>query len=137
MIMAEMKVTVHHLGGQRYAGVNPSGDKLLIDGSEDFSLGMRPMEALLVSLGTCTAFDVVEILHKRRTPPESYRIELRGERAEEHPRRYTSITVRHLVRGEGITQKVLDRAVTLSHEKYCSVAATLDCEIESEAVLLE
>ena len=66
---------------------------------------------------------------------ESYRIELEGERAEEHPRRYTRIRVRHLVSGEGITSESLDRAVSLSHEKYCSVAASLYSEIEYEVVL--
>ncbi len=52
-----------------------------------------------------------------------------------HPRRYTRIVVRHVVSGEGITQASLDRAVNLSHEKYCSVSATLNAEIESKAVL--
>ncbi len=78
---------------------------------------------------------MVSILAKRRTPVESYRIELEGERAEEHPRRYTRIRVRHLVSGEGITQESLERAVTLSHEKYCSVVASLNSEIESESIL--
>jgi putative redox protein len=65
----------------------------------------------------------------------SYRIELEGERAEEHPRRYTRIRGSHLMSGEGITQESLERAVTLSHKKYCSVGATLNSEIESEAIL--
>lgn len=129
------RVLINHLGGERYVGDNEGGDQLIIDGSEDVSLGMRPMEALLVSLGACTAFDVTGILTKRRTPPESYRIELEGERADEHPRRYTKILVRHIVGGEGIEQKQLDRAVSLSHEKYCSVHATLNASIEFEAVL--
>jgi putative redox protein len=127
-------MTIDHLGGKRYLGHNESGDQIIVDG-EDTALGVRPMEALLAALGTCTAFDVVSILAKRRTPVESYRIELEGERAEEHPRRYTRIRVRHIVSGESITQESLERAVTLSHEKYCSVAASLNSEIESEAVL--
>jgi putative redox protein len=127
-------MTIQHLGGARYVGWNDAGDQIVIDG-EDVALGVRPMEALLAALGTCTAFDVVSILAKRRTPVESYRIELEGERAEEHPRRYTRIRVRHLVSGEGITPESLERAVSLSHEKYCSVVATLNSEIEYEAVL--
>jgi putative redox protein len=127
-------MTIQHLGGARYVGRNGAGDQIVIDG-EEVALGVRPMEALLAALGTCTAFDVVSILAKRRTPAESYRIELEGERAEEHPRRYTRIWVRHLVSGEGITSESLERAVGLSHEKYCSVAATLNAEIEYEAVL--
>lgn len=130
-----MKMTVVHAGEQRYSGTNEAGDRLIIDGSDDVSLGVRPTEALLASLGSCTAFDVVEILAKRRTPVESYRIELSGERADEHPRRYTRIHVRHVVSGAGITQKSLQRAVELSQDKYCSVAASLNADIEYEAVL--
>ena len=132
--MALITMTIHHLGGERYVGHNEAGDQIIIDG-EEISLGVRPMEALLAALGTCTAFDVVSILAKRRTPVESYRIELEGERAEEHPRRYTRIQVRHVVSGGGITPQSLGRAVSLSHERYCSVAATLNAEIEYEAVL--
>jgi putative redox protein len=132
--MAVTTMNIIHLGGKRYVGHDEAGDQIVIDG-EDVALGVRPMEALLAALGTCTAFDVVSILAKRRTPVQSYRIELEGERAEEHPRRYTRIRVRHLVSGGGITQGSLERAVTLSHEKYCSVAASLNSEIESEAVL--
>ncbi|HET7479689.1 MAG TPA: OsmC family protein [Rubrobacteraceae bacterium] len=136
--MADIKkMTIQHLGDQRYAGRNDGGDRILIDGSDDTTVGVRPMEALLAALGACTAFDVVSILAKRRTPVESYRIELEGERADDHPRRYTRILVRHVVSGDGITPESLERAVALSHEKYCSVAATLNSEIESEAVLEE
>jgi putative redox protein len=127
-------VTVVHAGGRRYLGSNANGDRVILDGGE-ISLGMKPTEALLVALGGCTAVDVVEILTKRRTPPESYRIELEGDRAEEHPRRFTRIRVRHIVRGEGITRASLERAIELSHEKYCSVSATLNAEIEHQAVL--
>lgn len=133
--MTSMRMTVIHAGEQRYSGTNGAGDALVIDGSDGVSLGVRPMEALLASLGSCTAFDVVEILAKRRTPVESYRIELSGERAEEHPRRYTRIHVRHVVSGDGITQKSLQRAVELSHDKYCSVAASLNADIDYETVL--
>ena len=127
-------MTIQHLGGDRYVGRNEAGHQIIIDG-EEVALGVRPTEALLAALGTCTAFDVVSILAKRRTPVESYRIDLEGERAEEHPRRFTRIRVRHVVSGEGITSQSLERAVSLSHEKYCSVAATLNAEIQSEAVL--
>lgn len=115
-------------------GHNEAGRQIIVDG-EEMALGVRPTETLLAALGTCTAFDVVSILSKRRTPVESYQIELEGERAEEHPRRFTTIRVRHLVSGEGITQGSLERAVNLSHGKCCSVAATLNGEIESEAVI--
>ena len=81
-------MTIQHLDGARYVGGNAAGDQIVIDGAEEVALGVRLMEALLAALGTCTAFDVVSILAKRQTPAESYRIELEGERAEEHPRRH-------------------------------------------------
>ncbi len=134
--MATTKINIQNVGGgQRNVGTNDRADHLIIDASEELSLGMRPMEALLVSLGACSALDVAAILEKRRTPVEEYRIEIEGERADEHPRRYTKIKVRHIVRGEGINEKQLERAVSLSHEKYCSVHATLNADIEYEALL--
>ncbi len=136
--MATTKINIQNVGGdQRYVGTNGGGDRMTIDKNEDeTSLGMRPMEALLVSLGACSALDVAQILEKRRTPVENYRIELEGERAEDRPRRYTKIKVKHVVSGDGIEQKQLDRAVSLSHGKYCSVHASLNADIEFEAVLV-
>ena len=122
------------LGEQRYAAQNATGQQLIIDNSA-FKVGVGPMEALLAALATCTAYDVVEVMKKRRTPLSHYRVEIEGERAEEHPRRYTRITVRHLASGPGVTADSLSRAAHLSHDKYCSVAATLNSEIMVEAAL--
>ncbi|GGL84260.1 hypothetical protein GCM10010840_22500 [Deinococcus aerolatus] len=132
MTAANMKtLNVTWLGEQRYLGVSESGHQLLIDNSAT-KVGVSPMEALLGALATCTAYDVVEVMKKRRTPLASYRIEVEGQRADTDPKRYTHITVRHIVTGEGITAEALDRAAHLSHEKYCSVAASLNSEITVE-----
>jgi putative redox protein len=119
------------LGEQRYLGVSAGGQQLLIDNSAT-RVGVSPMEALLGALATCTAYDVVEIMKKRRTPLSAYHIEVEGARADTDPKRYTRITVRHIASGEGITAEALDRAAHLSHEKYCSVAASLNSEIVVE-----
>ena len=74
-------MNIEHLGGQRYVGHNEAGDQILLD-ADSPAIGVRPMQALLAALGTCTAYNVVEILAKRRTPVQSYRIELEGTRAE-------------------------------------------------------
>ncbi len=137
MIYAQgMKKTMHvtWLGEQRYVAQNETGQQLIIDNSE-LKLGVGPMESLLAALATCTAYDVVEVMKKRKTPLSSYRVEIEGERAEEHPRRYTTITVRHIAGGAGVTQESLGKAAHLSHEKYCSVAASLNSEIVVEAAL--
>ncbi|MFC4455772.1 OsmC family protein [Deinococcus sonorensis] len=131
-----MKKTMHvtWLGEQRYVAQNETGQQVIIDNSE-LKLGVGPMEALLSALATCTAYDVVQVMNKRRTPLQTYRIEVEGERAEEHPRRYTTITVRHIASGKGVTEEQLSKAAHLSHEKYCSVAASLNSEIVVETVL--
>lgn len=127
-------LNVTWLGEQRYLGVSESGHQLLIDNSP-VKVGVSPMEALLGALATCTAYDGVEIMKKRRTPLASYRIEVEGERADTDPKRYTRITVRHIAAGEGVTAEALSKAAHLSHEKYCSVAASLNSEIVVEAEL--
>ncbi|GGO35538.1 hypothetical protein GCM10008949_38170 [Deinococcus humi] len=124
-------LNVTWLGEQRYLGVSASGHQLLIDNSPT-KIGVSPMEALLGALATCTAYDVVEVMKKRRTPLASYRIEVEGQRADTDPKRYTHITVRHIAGGEGVTAEALERAAHLSHEKYCSVAASLNSEITVE-----
>ena len=129
-----MNKTLHvtWLGEQRYLGHNPAGQQLMIDNSP-VKTGVSPMDALLGALATCTAVDVVDIMAKKRTPLSTYRIEVEGERAETHPKRYTRITVRHIASGEGVTAEALAKAAHLSHEKYCSVAASLNSEIRVEA----
>ena len=69
--------------------------------------------------------DVVSILRKKRAQVTSYRVEVRGERRAEHPRAYTRLEVRHVVRGRNLSEKAVAQAIKLSEEKYCSVAATL------------
>jgi putative redox protein len=88
------------------------------------------MELLLVALGGCTAVDVVSILKKKRQQVSDYRVEVRGHRRDEHPRAFTRIEVRHVVRGRGVSEAAVASAVELSETKYCSVAATLRPGVE-------
>jgi len=125
------KIVLHHLCGQRFLAENENQVRVVVDG-ETPPAGMRPMELLLVALAACTAYDVVAIMEKRRTPLKRYRVEVEGTRAETHPKRYTHIRLRHVASGPGVTEKALMRAARLSHEKFCSVSATLNAEIEVE-----
>lgn len=134
--MASKRVVLHQLVGHRFLGINETGDKVLVDGDSP-STGLRPMELLLAAVCGCTGYDVVDIMAKRRTPLSHYRVEAVGERAEEYPKPYTHITVTHYASGPGITLEALEKAAHLSHEKYCSVSATLNCPVEVRAVLEE
>jgi putative redox protein len=80
---------------------------------------------LLIALGGCSGADVVSVLRKKREKVTSYRIEVRAERREEHPRSFRRFEVRHIVKGKGISEKAVAQAIQLSTEKYCGVAATV------------
>lgn len=128
------KVVIHHLVGHRFLGMNEQGDKVMIDGDQP-ATGPRPMELLLMALGACTAYDVVDIMKKKKQPLARYRVEVEGIRAETHPRRYTHITVTHIASGPNVTLEALERAAHLSLTKYCSVSASLNAEITVKVVL--
>ncbi|UZX15501.1 OsmC family protein [Thermus sp. PS18] len=128
------KVVIHHLVGHRFLGMNEQGDKVMIDGDQP-ATGPRPMELLLMALGACTAYDVVDIMKKKKQPLARYRVEVEGIRAETHPKRYTHITVTHIASGPNVTLEALERAAHLSHTKYCSASANLNAEITVKVVL--
>jgi putative redox protein len=88
------------------------------------------VELLLIALGGCTAVDVISILKKKREQVTDYRVEVRGTRRDEHPRAFTRMEVRHIVRGHKVSEKAVASAIELSETKYCSVAATLRPGVE-------
>lgn len=119
-------------GDLRFRGGREGGALAHVDG--DGKDGASPMETLLLALGGCTAADVVDIARKMREPVEGGRFHVRieGERAPEPPRRYTRIRIRYRWRGDGLSREKLERAIHLSHEKYCSVWHTLRRDLELE-----
>jgi len=123
----EARVEVTWTGEHRFETGRPGGPTASLDG--DGATAQSPVDALLSALATCSAADVVDILAKRRTPVERLRVEVRGERREEFPRRFVHIELRYIVDGAGIEITHVERAIALSHEKYCSVAATLDPDL--------
>ncbi len=90
------------------------------------NLGPTPMELFLLGVGGCSGMDIISMLQKMRQNVTSYQINVRGEQTEEHPTVYTSVTVEHVVRGKGISEEAVKRAVKLSRDKYCPAAATLE-----------
>ena len=121
---------VHSAGDGLFVGISPSGHALAIETDSERASAATPMELLLLALGGCTAVDVVSILRKKRERVTGYRVEVRGERRAEHPRAFTRIEVRHVVRGHGVSERAVAAAVELSETKYCSVAATLRPGVE-------
>lgn len=121
----EIKATVQYATNEFFIGVSPSGHAQAIETNSERHAAATPMELLLIALGACTGVDVVSILKKQRQEVTDYRIEVSGERREDFPRKYTRMTVKHIIHGRGIAESAVARAIQLSDEKYCSVAATL------------
>ena len=116
---------VHYAGNEYFIGVPPSGHAIPLDINGDRSSAAGPAELLLVALGACTGADVISVLQKKREHVTDYRVEVHAERREEYPRAFTKFEVRHIVRGRGVKAENVAKAIELSINKYCSVAATL------------
>jgi putative redox protein len=128
--MNNNKAVVRFAGDELFIGTTPSGHSVLFDTNSQRSLAPSPVEILLVALGSCTAVDVMGILQKKRQRVSSYSVEVSGERRDEYPRSYTSMTVHHILTGIDLSPKAVSQAIELSETKYCSVAATLRPTVE-------
>ena len=125
-----MKCTVDWMpeSGMAFAAETGSGHLLTMDGAPDGggrNLAPRPMETVLAGTGACTAYDVVLILRRGRHDVMSCRVELESERAVTDPKVFTRIHMHFRIAGRDLTDAVVERAVRLSHEKYCSASAML------------
>jgi putative redox protein len=127
---ADAKATIYLAGDDLFVGVSPSGHAQVLDTNHERSSAATPVELLLIALGSCTAVDVISILRKKREHVTDYRVEVRGERRAEHPRSFTRMEVRHILRGRKVSEKAVAQAIELSEMKYCSVAATLRPAVE-------
>ena len=105
-----------------------SGHAVVMDGSPDIggkNLGPRPMEMLLMGAGGCTSVDVIMILQKSRQDVTDCEVEITAERADDHPKVFTRIHMHFTVSGRDLKPEVVDRAIKLSAEKYCSASIIL------------
>ena len=128
-----MKARIKWLEGSSFEAESDSGHTLLIDGPPDHggrNLGMRPMEAVLIGLGSCSAFDVVSILRKSRQRVTGCHVELDAERATTVPAVFTRIHMHYVVRGHAVKPAAVERAVKLSVDTYCSATAMLKPHVE-------
>jgi putative redox protein len=130
MSAEDSKAVIELKATDLFVGYSPSGHAILLDTDHNRNSAPTPMELLLVALGSCTGVDVVSILRKKRQEVSAYRVEVRGERRDDHPRSYKRMEVHHIVTGLSISEQSVTQAIQLSEEKYCSVAATLRPTVE-------
>jgi len=128
-----MKARVKLVDGMMFVGESGSGHAVVMDGAPEYggrNLGIRPMEMLLIGLGGCTAFDVVQILRKGREQVTDCEVEVSGERAETDPKVFTKIHMEYRVSGRNLAPSKVERAIQLSKEKYCSASIMLGAVAE-------
>ena len=123
-----MKATVDWTGSASFKATSGSGHSVQLDGPPDHggqNLGPRPMEMLLMGVGGCSAFDVMSILQKSRQDVTACHAELEAERADAVPAVFTKIHLHFVVTGHNLKEKQVERAVSLSADKYCSASIML------------
>lgn len=123
-----MNATVRWVEGMQTIGEAGSGHSLVMDtapegGGRD--TGMRPLELLLLGLGGCTALDVVYIMGKMRKQLTGLEVSVEGDRRDEHPKIFETIRVVFRLRGRGLQEKDVAKAIRLSETQYCSASAML------------
>lgn len=114
--------------GMLFIARTGSGHVTTMDGAPEgggHNLAPRPMELMLSGAGGCAAYDVVLILKRGRHKVTNCQVKLQAERAETDPKVFTKIHFAFTVTGSGLPETAVERAVKLSHEKYCSATAML------------
>ncbi|MBK6388182.1 MAG: OsmC family protein [Rhodoferax sp.] len=119
--------------GMGFLAETGSGHTIMMDGAPDAAkpenggqnLAPRPMETLLAGAGGCTAYDVVLILKRGRHDVRNCSVKLSAERAEVDPKVFTAINMHFTVSGKGIPALAVERAIAMSHDKYCSATIML------------
>ncbi len=128
--MRAMECTINWMGvdGMSFVAQTGSGHILAMDGAPEgggHNLAPRPMETVLAGTGGCTAYDVVLILKRGRHDVRGCQVRLKAERATTDPKVFTGIHMHFVVTGKALDRAAVERAVALSHEKYCSASIML------------
>lgn len=116
--------TVRWVSGKQFVGTDSRNQSVVLSG-DDPAKGVSPSQMLLVGLSACTAYDILDIMAKKRKPLTLLEIIANGEQDAEPPWAYRRIHLKYRVSGSDLTVKAIEQAVQLSQEKYCSVAATV------------
>ncbi len=123
-----MKAQVKWLGEELFLGTSESGHTLVLDANGG-NLAPSPLESVLISLGGCSSVDVVSILQKARQDISDCVVEISGTRVNSVPKLFSDIHLHFIVTGKDIKEKHVERAVSLSAVKYCSVALMLNAKV--------
>jgi len=128
-----MQATVKWVDGRAFLGESGSGHTVVMDGPPDHggrNIGVRPMEMILLGVGGCSSYDVMDILQKGRNEVTDCVAELTAERVDTVPSVFSKIHLHFKVSGKNLKDSVVERAVKLSAEKYCSASIMLGKSVD-------
>ena len=123
-----MNISVNWVDGMLMVGKSHSGHSITMDGPPEIggeNLGVRPMEMLLLGGAGCTMIDVVSTLKKMRQDLTQCETKVNAQRANDHPKVFTDIHIQFVIKGKDLDQNKVEKAITLSAEKYCSASIML------------
>lgn len=120
-----MKANVKWIGDELFMGTSESGHTIVLDANGG-TLAPSPLENILISLGACSSVDVVSILEKTRQQVTGCRVDIEAKRVDSVPKLFSDIHLHFVITGENVAAKHVERAVSLSADKYCSVALMLN-----------
>lgn len=131
MLQGKLRLTTVEGTGRRFVAESGSGHVVVMDDADGHT-GAKPIELALLALGGCTAFDVINILRKKRQRVTGYEVEVRAEQRAEPPAIFTRVEIKHRLRGQ-IDPEAVKAAIHLSESKYCSVGAMISKTAPIEA----
>ena len=123
-----VETRVRYLDGIQFVGEASSGHVVFMDGDHDGgkNAGLMPTDLLLIGLGSCSGMAALSILRKKKQDLTDFEIVVKGEKEDEWPKRFTTITIEFIIKGNNLSETAVKRAIELSMEKYCTVKATLE-----------
>jgi len=125
------EVRLDWLRGKTFVGTDSTRHSIVITAPDgENSTGVKPSDLLLLGLASCASVDLVEILNKKRQPPERMEIRVEGVQEDSPPWTFRKIHMHFLLQGALLQPQAVEQAIRLAEEKYCSVAATVRCAAE-------
>ncbi|MGE5841776.1 MAG: OsmC family protein [Deltaproteobacteria bacterium] len=125
-----VKAKIEWKGRMQFVGQADNSPSVTLDDS-DGKTGPTPMEMVLMGIAGCTAMDVISIMRKKRAEVTGFQVHIAGERAEDHPKRYTKISIEFVIEGKSLSPKDVERSIELSATRYCSAIASVSAPVET------
>jgi len=129
MILGKVKLTGSAGSGRQFVASSGTGHHFLLDDAAG-NTGAKPIELVAIALAGCTAFDVINILRKKRQQVTGYEVQVEADQALNPPQVFTNVRIHHILTGKDISSQAVEDAIKLSEEKYCSVGAMVQKSAE-------